>query len=189
MGHENIEWTTEKNVSFAEAANLIAKDETDILNDHGGFFEPGELPFSPPIHKPRGIVIWPPADIHPGATIGEGVMIGRYTNICGAIKIGAHTRIQGFCFIPDAVEIGEYCFIGPGVIFCNMKRPRVRNSMMKDRDGKVVIEDDARIGAGVILCPGVRVGSGAMVGAGAVVTKDVPADSTIVGVPAKKLMV
>lgn len=114
-------------------------------------------------------------------------MVGRYTNICGAIKIGNHVRMQGFCFIPDSVTIGNYVFIGPNVTFCNVKHPRVRHNQMKIRDGHTVVEDDVNIGAGAIIGPGVRIGARATVGMGAVVTKDVPPDSVVVGCPAKTI--
>ena len=174
-----------KRISYEEAVRLIGDDQSSsMLEMHKGFFCEGDYPFRPPKHYGR-VIIWPPADIHPGATLGDGVMIGRYTNICGAIKIGNHTRIQGFCFIPDAVQIGEYVFIGPNVIFTNVKYPKVRNEQMKVRDGFTIVEDDARIGAGAIIGPGVRIGKGALVGMGAVVTKDVPPDSVVIGCPAK----
>ena len=174
-------------ISTEEAVKLMQDDMSgSMLEMHKGFLCEGELPFRPPMHK-NGIIVWPPADIHPAARIGTDVMIGRYTNICGAIKIGNHTRIQGFCFIPDNVVIGEYVFIGPNVTFCNVKHPRVRHNQMKIRDGLTIVEDDARIGAGAIIGPGVRIGAGSLIGMGAVVTKDVPPDSVVVGCPAKEM--
>jgi len=175
-------------MSRKEALKLIEKDELmPIIDSHKGFLSEGDFPFLTPIHT-KGVILWPPVDIHPSADIGEGVVIGRYTNICGAIKIGRNTRIQGFCFIPDSVSIGEYVFIGPGVIFTNKKYPRVRNNQMKIRDGLTIIEDDARIGAGAIIGPGIRIGAGATVGMGAVVTRDIPRNSVYIGCPAKELI-
>jgi len=174
-------------ISVEEATKLMHDDKSSsMLEMHRGFLCEGELPFRPPMHK-NGVIVWPPADIHPAARIGTDVMIGRYTNICGDIEIGSHTRIQGFCFIPDSVKIGEYVFIGPGVIFTNMKYPRVRDNQMKIRDGFTIIEDDARIGAGAIIGPGVRIGARSLIGMGAVVTKDVPPDSIVIGCPAKAM--
>ena len=170
-----------------EAISLIKNDNVDILACHKGFLCEGDLPFRPPIHK-NSIVMWPPVDIHPSAKIGKHVIIGRYTNICGDIEIGDYTRIQGFCFIPDSVKIGEYVFIGPNVTFTNIKRPRVRNYAMKERDGVTIVEDDARIGAGAVILPGIRIGSGALIGAGAVVTKDVKPGAVMIGCPAKELI-
>jgi len=179
----------DERISFDEAVKIMQDDKSaSMLETHKGFLCEGDLPFGTPIRK-NGIIVWPPADIHPAAKIGTDVMIGRYTNICGAIEIGDHTRIQGFCFIPDSVKIGKYVFIGPNVVFTNMKHPRVRDNQMKVRDGFTIIEDDARIGAGAIIGPGVRIGSGATVGMGAVVTKDVAPNSIVVGCPAKVMKV
>jgi UDP-3-O-[3-hydroxymyristoyl] glucosamine N-acyltransferase len=172
-------------ISLAEAVKLIEDDQSSsMIEMHKGFFMEGPYPFEPPKHY-GSVIVWPPAHVHPAAELGEHIMIGRFTNICGAIKIGDHTRIQGFCFIPDSVTIGSYVFIGPNVIFCNVKRPRVRHNQMKVRDGHTVVEDDVNIGAGAIIGPGVRLGKDCMIGMGAVVTKDVPAGSTVIGCPAK----
>jgi acetyltransferase-like isoleucine patch superfamily enzyme len=170
-----------------EALNFIENDRIDFMEYHKGFLCEGDLPFRPPIHKDT-IIMWPPVDIHPSAKIGSHVMIGRFTNICGDIEIGDYTRIQGFCFIPDSVKIGKYVFIGPNVTFTNVKRPRVRDYALKERDGVTIVEDEARIGAGAVILPGIRIGSGALVGAGAVVTKDVKPNTTVVGNPAKELI-
>jgi len=163
---------------------IIEKDNIDLLDVHKGFLSAPDLPFRPPIHVGT-VIVWPPADIHPAAKIGEHVNIGRYTNICGDIEIGEYTRIQGFCFIPDSVKIGKRVFIGPNVIFTNVKRPVVRHNMMKIRNGVTVVEDDASIGANVVICPGIRIGSRSLIGAGAIVTKDVPPDTLVYGCPAQ----
>ena len=168
-----------------EAIKIMQDDKSgSMLEMHKGFFCKGDYPFEPPSHY-GSVIIWPPAHIHPAVQFGEHIMIGRYTNICGAIKIGDHTRIQGFCFIPDSVSIGSYVFVGPNVTFCNVKWPRVRDNQMKVRDGFTVVEDDVNIGAGAIIGPGVHLGRGCTIGMGAVVTKDVPPNTVVVGVPAK----
>jgi len=172
-------------ISFEEAVRVIENDRFDLFDSHKGFLGPAEYPFTPPLQFERGIIMWPPVDIHPSTVIGDNVMIGRYTNICGAITIGERTRIQGFCFIPDAVEIGSRVFIGPNVVFTNIKYPKIRGCQMKKRDGKTIVEDDVSIGAGAVICPGVRIGSGSLIGAGAVVTKDIPSDTVVTGIPAR----
>jgi len=176
---ESFEW-----ISVEEAARIMAGDEISLLDSHKGFLCEGDLPFRPP-QTYGTIIIWPPVDIHPGAIIGDYVVIGRYTNICGDITIGERTRIQGFCFIPDSVKIGKRVFIGPNVVFTNIKYPKIRNNLMKQRDGVTVIEDDVSIGAGAVICPGVRIGSRTLIGAGATVTKDIPPDVVVTGTPAR----
>lgn len=175
-------------ISFEKAMEIIEKDNTEfnLALTHKGFIGEGEFPFRM-TEIINGVTLWPPVDIHPSAKIGEGTMIGRYTNIMGDVKIGKKVRIQGFCYIPDCVEIGDRVFIGPGVIFTNVKRPKVRGSMMKRRDGKIVIHDDVSIGAGVIIGPGVEISEGVLVGMGAVVTKDLRTGVHI-GVPARRMI-
>lgn len=182
---QNYKVIRDEKISYEEAVRLIGDDQSaSMIEMHKGFFCEGEYPFRPPKHYGT-VIVWPPVDIHPAVQLGNHVMIGRYTNICGAIKIGNNTRIQGFCFIPDSVQIGEYVFIGPNVTFCNVKYPKVRNNQMKTRDGLTVVENDVNIGAGSIIGPGVRLGKGCTIGMGSVVTKDVPPNTIVVGIPAR----
>jgi len=178
-----------KTISFNDAIRIIEKDNEDfnLALCHQGFVGKGTFPFGMSSII-NGVTLWPPVDIHPAASIGEGCVVGRYTNICGDVTIGKNTRIQGFCFIPDCVEIGECVFIGPGVIFTNVKYPKVRGNMMKHRDGKIVIHDDVNIGAGSIIGPGVEIASGVTIGMGCVVTKDITKEnSVVVGIPGRQL--
>jgi UDP-2-acetamido-3-amino-2,3-dideoxy-glucuronate N-acetyltransferase len=173
---------------LSKMINQIQEDN-DTFNMnllHKGFLTEGDFPFG--ISQIiNGVTIWPPVHVHPSAQIGVGCVIGRYTNICGDIKIGKNTRIQGFCFIPDSVEIGECVFIGPGVIFTNVKYPRVRNNMMKHRDGKIIIHNDVNIGAGAIIGPGVEIAEGVTIGMGAVVTKSITEEKSVfVGIPSRR---
>jgi UDP-2-acetamido-3-amino-2,3-dideoxy-glucuronate N-acetyltransferase len=175
-------------ISFEKAMNIIEDDnaEFNLALSHRGFVSEGDFPFRMS-ELIKGVTLWPPVDIHPAATIGRGTMIGRHTNICGDVTIGERVRIQGFCYIPDCVEIGNRVFIGPGVIFTNVKRPKVRGSMMKHRDGKIVIRDDVSIGAGAVIGPGVEISEGVLVGMGAVVTKNLRV-GTHIGVPARRMI-
>lgn len=178
---------TTRNISMEEAMDFIAKDLTSLSDAHVGFLSESKLPFRPPVHYDNGVIIWPPVDIHTAAKIGKNVVIGRYTNICGDISIGDGTRIQGFCFIPDSVIIGEKVFIGPNVVFANIKYPQVHSGLLRVRDGVTVVEDGASIGAGAVICPGITIGGNSLIGAGAVVTKDVEPETVVVGCPARIL--
>ena len=114
--------------------------------------------------------------------IGAGTKIDAFVYIEEGVEIGKNCKIRPFVFIPSGVKIGDDVFIGPGVIFTNDKYPKARGEW-KLRE--TIVEDDVSIGAGAVVLPGVRIGKGAMVGAGAVVTKDVPSNAVVVGNPAK----
>jgi acetyltransferase-like isoleucine patch superfamily enzyme len=114
-------------------------------------------------------------------TIGRHVVIGTNTVIEGQVEIGDFVKIEANCFIPTHTMIGNRVFFGPSVVLTNDKYPlRQRDSYAPDGP---TIEDNVSLGAGAIVLPGVRVGTGSFVAAGAVVTKDVPARSLVRGNP------
>lgn len=115
------------------------------------------------IHHPELVNIY-------DAFIGRDCIIAAFVEIGGA-ALGNDVRVQAHCFIPERVIIESDVFVGPGVIFCNDKYPP---SYGKWREGKpTLVKSKASIGAGSIILPGVTIGVGARVGAGAIVTKDV----------------
>ena len=113
--------------------------------------------------------------------IGNHVVIGTNTVIDGNVTIGDFVKIESNCYIPTHVTIGNRVFFGPNVILTNDRYP------LKLRDQYVpegpVIEDYVTLGANVTVCPGVRIGENSFVVAGTVVTKDVPPNSLVKGVP------
>ena len=114
--------------------------------------------------------------------VGEGTKIDAFVYIEEGVEIGKNCKIRPFVFIPSGVKIGDVVFISPGVIFTNDTYPKARGEWGLR---ETIVEDDVSIGAGAVVLPGVRIGRGAMVGAGAVVTKDVPSNAVVVGNPAK----
>ncbi len=115
--------------------------------------------------------------------IGRDCMIGSFVEIQAGVKIGDRTRIQSHTFICELVTIGSDVFVGHGVMFINdTMPPQADRSKWK----ATVIEDGASIGSNATLLP-VRIGRQAVVGAGAVVTKDVPPGAIVVGSPARIL--
>jgi acetyltransferase-like isoleucine patch superfamily enzyme len=119
-------------------------------------------------------------------TIGDGVVVGRGSLVENDTTIGALTKIQAHAYITAYSTLEEDVFIAPCVVTTNdnfMGRTEARHDLIKGP----TIRRGARIGGGAILCPGVEIGAEAFVGAGAVVTKDVPARKVVVGNPARVL--
>ena len=125
-----------------------------------------------------------------GCEIDSDCKIGAFVEIRKRVRIGRNVKIQAFAFIPEDVTIEDGVFIGPHVCFTNDKYPRAVNldgSLAEAEDWKTVptlVKQRASIGANVTIMCGVTIGECAMVGAGAIVTHDVPAYAIVVGNPA-----
>lgn len=128
-----------------------------------------------------------------GCTIGDGSQIGTFVEIQKGVIIGKNCKIQSHSFLCEGVTLEDNVFIGHGVMFTNDKNPRA----MKE-DGTVMTRDDweclptlvkksASIGSNATIVPGITIGENAVIGAGAVVTKDVPANTTVIGNPARPI--
>jgi len=116
-----------------------------------------------------------------GCEIGDNCFIGPFVEIQEDVKIGENCRIQSHTFICSKVRIGRDVFVGHGVVFINDKHPVRRDP--KDWE-ETIVEDGAVIGSNATILP-CRIGKNALVGAGAVVTKDVPPNAIVVGNPAR----
>ena len=119
-------------------------------------------------------------------TIGDDVVLGRGSLVENDTTIGAMTRIQAQAYITAYSTLEEHVFVAPCVVTTNdnyMGRTEQRHELMKG----ATIRRAARVGGGAVLCPGVEIGEEAFVGAGAVVTKDVPPRTIVVGNPARVL--
>lgn len=115
--------------------------------------------------------------------IGSYVTIGSGVIIDGNVEIGSYVKLESNVYIPTHTRIGDYVFIGPGATFTNDRYPLRRRAEYEPVGP--TLEDGVTIGANVTLLPGVRIGEGAMIAAGSVVTKDVPAWHLAVGAPAR----
>ena len=123
--------------------------------------------------------------IREGTVVGDRVSIGSHSVLEHHVTIGDRVRIHSDCFIPEFTVVEEGAWIGPGVRITNARYPN-RPDTKSNLEG-VTIARDAVIGAAVVLLPGIRVGSGATVGAGAVVLRDVPDGVVVVGNPARPI--
>lgn len=126
-----------------------------------------------------------------GCEIGDDSKIGTFVEIQKGAKIGQRCKISSHTFICEGVTIEDEVFVGHGVVFVNDKTPRATRpsgGLQTAGDWQlepVVVERGASIGSGAVVLGGVRIGAEALVGAGAVVTKDVPAREVVVGNPAR----
>jgi len=138
-----------------------------------------------------GTSIWHRAQVRVGARIGRDCVIGRDVFIDEGVTIGDRVKIQNAALVYHGVTVGSGVFIGPGAILTNDRHPRAVTStgdLARAADWEVSpisIADGASIGAGAIVVAGSDVGHFGMVGAGAVVTRDVPAHALVAGSPAR----
>lgn len=128
--------------------------------------------------------IWHWVHVMPGAHIGDCCSIGQGCFI-GKVRIGNGCRIQNHVSIYDGVTLDEDVFLGPSCVFTNVKHPRAHVSR-KETFVETKLGRGSSVGANATIVCGVTIGAYALIGAGAVVTKDVPAHAVMVGVPAKR---
>lgn len=134
----------------------------------------------------EGVTVIEPANLY-GCAIGDRSFIGPFVEVQSGVSIGADCRIQSHAFICDLVEVGDRCFISHGAMFINdlfQTGGPARGDSTKWK--RTVIGDDVSIGTNATILP-VKICSRVVVGAGAVVTKDITEPGYYVGNPARKL--
>ena len=140
----------------------------------------------------KGVEIYDFVNLY-GCEIGDGSKIGTFVEIQKGAKVGKRCKISSHTFICEGVTIEDECFIGHHVVFINDRFPAAVNfdgSLQAEADWKLVetrVCKRASVGSGAVILCGVTIGEGAMVGAGSVVTKDVPPHTIVAGNPSKKL--
>ena len=139
----------------------------------------------------ENVTIYQPVNLYE-CEIGDNTRIGAFVEVQKNATIGKNCKISTHSFICEGVNIGNGCFIGHGVMFINDKYPQAVNpdgEMLSENDWNLMetfVEENVSVGSGAIIMGGIKIGKGAMIGAGAVVTKDVPENSTVFGVPARE---
>ena len=134
----------------------------------------------------EGTKIWHFCHIQSGAVIGKNCTLGQDVNISNNVKIGNGVKIQNNVSVYEGVELKDYVFCGPSCVFTNDLTPRAKYPKGRDNYKKTVVEEGASIGANATVVCGHRIGKWAMIGAGAVVTSDVPDHALMLGVPARR---
>jgi len=130
-----------------------------------------------------GTNIWQYVVVLKGAVIGEGCNICAHCLVEGDVVIGDRVTLKSGVYLWDGSRIGDDVFIGPNATFTNDLFPR--SKQYPDSFNGMIIKRGASIGANATILPGITIGESAMVGAGAVVTKDVPAKAVVIGNPAR----
>jgi UDP-2-acetamido-3-amino-2,3-dideoxy-glucuronate N-acetyltransferase len=133
-----------------------------------------------------GTKIWYYSHIQSGARIGEGCSIGQNVNIGNNVVIGNGVKIQNNVSVYEGVELEDHVFCGPSAVFTNINRPRSEFPQKgSDHYVKTVVKKGATLGANCTIICGITIGEYALIGAGAVVTKDIPHYALVVGNPGK----
>ena len=147
---------------------------------------------SPDVQLGQNVRIYAFVNLY-GCSIGDESRIGTFVEIQKGAKIGKRVKISSHSFLCEGVTVEDNVFIGHGVMFINDKYPRATKEDGEPQSGDdwvcipTLIKKGASIGSNATILCGVTIGEGAIIGAGSVVTKNVPAWSVVAGVPARKM--
>ena len=151
------------------------------------------MPVAPDVVLGRGVKIAQPDLVNLyGCKLGDETKVGAFVEIQKNAAVGARCKISSHTFICEGVTLADEVFVGHGVMFINDRYPRATRdgALQTEADWKVVptvVKKRASIGSGSVILCGVTIGEEAVIGAGAVVTRDVPDHAVVAGVPARLL--
>ena len=149
------------------------------------------MPVASSVRLGAGVVIHHPELVNLyGCEVGDETKIGAFVEIQKNASVGRRCKISSHTFVCEGVTIEDEVFVGHGVMFINDRYPRATagGQLQTESDWRVVstrVRRGASIGSGAVILCGVTIGESAMIGAGAVVTRDVPDHATVAGVPAR----
>ncbi len=150
------------------------------------------MPIAPDVRLSEGVKIFHPDLVNLyGCAVGSETKVGAFVEIQKNASVGARCKISSHTFVCEGVTIEDEVFVGHGVLFINDKSPRATTeagTLQTVDDWELlptVVRRRATLGSGAVILGGVTVGEGALVGAGAVVTRDVPDYAIVAGVPAR----
>lgn len=149
------------------------------------------MPIAPSVKLGQNVSIPQPDLVNLyGCEIGDDSKIGAFVEIQKGVKVGRLCKVSSHSFLCEGVTLQDKVFVGHGVLFTNDPYPRstTGDKLQTEADWKVVptlVKEGASLGSGSVILCGLTIGKGALVGAGAVVTKDVPDFTIVTGVPAK----
>ena len=156
------------------------------MNKNNYFVHPSSF-IDEPVDIGEDTKIWHFCHVMKGAKIGKSCSLGQNVNVGSKAIIGNHVKIQNNVSIYDGVTLEDYVFCGPSMVFTNVVDPRCKYPQKgSEFYHKTLVREGASIGANATIVCGNTIGRHAFIGAGAVVTKDVPDYALMVGVPAKQ---
>lgn len=161
---------------------------TDTAGIHKGtYYIHGTSTVDENVKIGKDTFIWHYTHLQKNAVIGMGCTLGQNVNISEDVKIGNYVKIQNNVSVYSGVILEDYVFCGPSCVFTNDMNPRSRYSKGKQKYKQTIVKKGASIGANATIVCGNRIGRNAFIGAGAVVTKDIPDHALAVGVPARQI--
>lgn len=135
----------------------------------------------------EGTKVWHFCHIQSGARIGRGCSLGQNVNVSNNVTVGDGCKLQNNVSLYEGVELEDHVFCGPSCVFTNDLTPRAKYPKGSAGYLRTVVRTGASIGANATIVCGHAIGKWALVGAGAVVTCDVPAHALMIGVPARRI--